>query len=348
MVQDFGYKAGKAVKAIEFEDYYVWDCSVIKANGKYHMFSSRWKRELGFGWNWLFNSEIIHCVSDTPEGPYEFQEVVLPRRGRQYFDGMSTHNTCIKEHNGKFYLYYMGNTYGGDMLEHISGVSDEYGAETWNRKRIGLGVATDINGVYERRDTPLLEPRDCSHWDCTITTNPTVAILPDGKTYMIYKSRRSVGKPLQLGMAVADSPEGPFERLTENPILNFENEDWHVEDPFFWYDETRKKFCLIAKDDCKNGSTGITGEWGGGFYAESDDGIHFENPAHPTVYTRHVKWEDGRETLQGNLERPSILFDENGKPTHLFCASGNASQPYDFEGNTFIVCMKLEEVSNDC
>lgn len=344
MANDFGYKTGKAVKALEFDDYYVWDCSVIKSDGKYHMFSSRWDRKLGFGWNWLFNSEIVHCVSDTPEGPYKFQNVVLPRRGRQYFDGMSTHNTSIKEYNGKFYLYYMGTTYGGDMLECVDGVSQEYGVETWNRKRIGIAVADDINGEFVRRDIPLLEPRDCRYWDCTITTNPSVSIMPDGKTYMIYKSRQAIGKPLQLGIAVADCPDGKFERLSDQPILNFENEDFHIEDPFIWYDQHKKKFCLIAKDDCKNGSTGITGEWGSGFYAESDDCMDFVIASNPLVYTRHVKWEDGRETLQGNLERPSILFDENGKPTHLFCASGYGSNPYDFAGNTFIVCMKLEEV----
>jgi len=49
MKNDFGYKAGKAVKALELDGYYVWDCSVIKANGQYHMFSSRWKEEYGFG-----------------------------------------------------------------------------------------------------------------------------------------------------------------------------------------------------------------------------------------------------------------------------------------------------------
>lgn len=341
MVEDFGYYAGQAVKALELEDYYVWDCSVVKADGRYHMFSSRWKKELGFGWNWLFNSEIIHCVSDTPQGPYEFQNVVLPRRGRQYFDGMNTHNTCIKEYNGKFYLYYMGCTYSGEIPQHMSEIPDEYGAETWNRKRIGLAIADNIDGPYIRRDTPLLEPRDCSHWDCTITTNPSVAILPDGTTYMIYKSRQACGKPLQLGIAVADRPDGVFERLTEEPILKFENEDFHMEDPFFWYDEKRKKFCLIAKDDCKNGSTGITGEWGSGFYAESDDCIHFEIAPHPTVYTRNVNWQDGRKTVQGNLERPSILFDENGTPTYLFCASGNGPTPYDFQGNTFVVCIEL-------
>ena len=101
MSKAFGYKAGKISIALQLEGYYVWDCSVIKSGGKYHMFCSRWKKEHTFGWNWLFNSEIVHCVADQPEGPYEFKNVVLPRRGRQYFDGMNTHNTCIKEYNGK-------------------------------------------------------------------------------------------------------------------------------------------------------------------------------------------------------------------------------------------------------
>ena len=184
MSKDFGYKAGKANVALKLDGYYVWDCSVIKSGGKYHMFSSRWKKEYGFGWNWLFNSEIIHSVADKPEGPYRFQNVALPRRGREYFDGMSTHNTCIKEHNGKFYLYYMGTTYGGDIPTSINDVSSAYGEETWNRKRIGVAVADDINGEFVRRDTPLLQPRDCNHWDCTITTNPSVAIMPNGRTYM--------------------------------------------------------------------------------------------------------------------------------------------------------------------
>ena len=139
------------------------------------MFSSRWKKELGFGWNWVFNSEIIHSVADKPEGPYEFKRVVLPRRGRQYFDGMNTHNTCIREYNGKFYLYYMGTTYGFDSPT-TPDVPMPYANEAWNKKRIGLAVADDINGEFVRRDLPILEPRDCSYWDCTVTTNPMVAI----------------------------------------------------------------------------------------------------------------------------------------------------------------------------
>jgi hypothetical protein len=306
------------------------------------MFSSRWKEELGFGNHWLFNSEIIHSVSDTPEGPYEFQNVVLPRRGRTYFDGMNTHNTCIKEHNGKFYLYYMGTTYGGEIptgKEILPGYADE----TWNRKRIGLAVADDINGEFTRRDKPLLEPRGCEYWDCTCTTNPSVAIMPDGKTYMIYKSRSGYGLPLQLGIAVADSPDGEFKRVSDEPILDFKDKDKHIEDPFIWYDEKKKKFCLIVKDDVKNGAYGVTGEWGSGFYAESDDCLDFEIGDTPKLYSREVEWEDGTRSVQANLERPSVLFDENGEPTHIFCASGNGEESFNFQGRTYIVCIKLEK-----
>lgn len=55
---------------------------------------------------------------------------------------------------------------------------------------------------------------------------------------------------------------------------------------------------------------------------------------------------DGRTTVQGNLERPSLLFDENGTPTHIFCATGEADKSYEFKNGTSIICMKLikEEV----
>lgn len=338
----FGYKATTATVAFRNDGYYVWDCSVIKAQGQYHMFSSRWKAEYGFGWNWVFNSEIIHSVSDTPEGPYIFKNVVLPRRGRQYFDGMNTHNTCIKEYNGKYYLYYMGTTYGGD-IPTVPPASEHYALETWNRKRIGLAVADDINGEFRRFDKPILEPRDCSHWDCTITTNPSVAIMPDGKTYMAYKSRRSIDKPLQLGIAVADKPDGKFERLTEEPILEFHDDNKAMEDPFLWYDAKKKKFCIVAKDDVKNGARGITGEWGSGFYAESDDCMNFEIEKDPKVYSRRLKWSDGKEKVQCNLERPCVLFDENGEPTHIFCATGDGDAPYFFKSTTYVACLKLEK-----
>lgn len=56
-------------------------------------------------------SEIVHAVSEIPQGPYRFSEVALPARGAQYWDGRSTHNPRILRQNGKYYLIYMGSTH---------------------------------------------------------------------------------------------------------------------------------------------------------------------------------------------------------------------------------------------
>lgn len=143
---------------------------------------------------------------------------------------------------------------------------------------------------------------------------------------------------MQLGVAVADKPDGRFARLCEDPILRFEDEAIHVEDPFLWYDEQRNKFCLLAKDDSKGGK-GITGEWGAGFYAESDDCIRFTVADEPLAYSRKVRF-GGELCEQCNLERPSLLFC-GGKPEYLFNATGDGDAPYAFRGRTYILVQKL-------
>ena len=102
------------------------------------MFASRWPKDLGFGANWLFNCEIVRASSKNPEGPYTFQEVVLGRRGRTFFDGMNVHNPYIRKWNQTYYLYYMGTTFGGPIPGPGDEVDSSRFTEVWNRKRIGL------------------------------------------------------------------------------------------------------------------------------------------------------------------------------------------------------------------
>lgn len=304
----------------------IWCGSVIKGDdGRFHMFASCWDRSMGFGYNWLFNSRIVRASSDIPEGPFHLEETVLPRRGREYFDGMNTHNPYIRYWNGNYYLYYIGTTYAGEIPSHMDEISYERSMEVWNQKRIGLAVSNSVFGPWKRRDTPLLEPRDCSHWDCTITSNPAVAILPDGRTYMLYKSRTYAGATLQIGVAAADRPDGPFVRLSDEPIFSLDNPDFHLEDPYLWYEDGL--FHLLIKDDFKNNSGGLSGEWGAGLYGESADCIHWTFAEQPKAYSRTVRWDDGSVTTQCNLERPFLLL-QDGKPTHLYLATGNGTVPY--------------------
>lgn len=325
--------AGKLLPAprkggFQMDDYYIWCGSVVHApeDGKYYMFASRWPKSYGFGWNWLFRSEVVRAVSDTPEGPFTFDGVVLPDRGAKYFDGKNTHNPMIRYHNGTYYLYYMGCTYYGEPPkdgDHRQGVFAE---EVWNRKRIGLATSKSVKGPFVRRDEPILLPRDCSHWDCTITTNPAVAILPCGTTYMLYKSRSFVGAKLQIGVAVAPSPDGPFTRLSDTPIFESADPGFSVEDPYLWYADGY--FHILIKDDFRQGSKGATGVWGSGFYARSSDCLNWELPENPLVYTRKVLFDDGVERNMPNAERPFVLVDEAGKPICLYLATGDGDSPY--------------------
>lgn len=58
----------------------------------------RWPKILSFSPHWLTNSEVVNCVSDTPEGRYTFSDIALPPRGEEFWDGKMTHNPANRKH----------------------------------------------------------------------------------------------------------------------------------------------------------------------------------------------------------------------------------------------------------
>jgi hypothetical protein len=322
-------------------DYWIWCGSVVKGeDNRYHMFASRWPKAFKMSPHWLFSCEVVRASSDTPEGPYHFEEVVLGPRDPKYFDGRNQHNPSIKKFGDTYYLYYFGATYDEPYPAPDEEISHERYVEVWNRKRIGLATSKSVFGPWARPDKPLLEPRP-GKWDCTATTNPSAAMLPDGTTYMIYKSRSGDGAPLQLGITRAPHPSGPYERISDEPAFQFDDPALHIEDPYLWY--AGGMFHVIMKDDFKmeDGSTegGITGEWGAGIYATSKDCLTWEIADPPKAYSRTVLWDDGTTTVQPNLERPNLLI-QDGVPTHLFCATGSGPRPWNFD-HTWAMCFPL-------
>ena len=102
-------KKAPRTPAFESEGYWVWGSSVVKGeDGKYHMFVSRFPKSLPFHPGWMVASEIVHAISDTPQGPYRFSDVALPARGAQYWDGRSTHNPRILKYKGNIILSIWG------------------------------------------------------------------------------------------------------------------------------------------------------------------------------------------------------------------------------------------------
>jgi hypothetical protein len=143
----------------------IWGGSVVHADGKYHIFASSWSEELGHG-AWVTSSEVVHAVSDSALGPFEFRSVVLPRRGPHYWDGMATHNPTVHycPRRQIFALYYIGITYDFAPPEGaVFSNRTEYEV-AWNTKRIGVAISRSVHGPWRRMDQPILQPRP-GEWD---------------------------------------------------------------------------------------------------------------------------------------------------------------------------------------
>jgi hypothetical protein len=316
--------------AFESEGYWVWGSSVVKGeDGKYHMFVSRFPKSLPFHPGWMIASEIVHATSDTPEGPYKFSDIALPARGAQYWDGRSTHNPRILKYQNKYYLIYMGSThpFANPTYEQLT-LDSPWCIIGRSNKRIGLAVADSPYGPWKRFDEPILKTKPNTFYSF-LTSNPSPIIQEDGSVMMIFKGRTYIGddkfSDMALGMAYAPSIEGPYEVLNNDQPIFQVNGQGEAEDPFLWKDN--KGYHAIFKDHVSK----FTGEQGGGVMAHSKDGIRWTVDKDPKAYSRTVEWEDGKVEMQGQLERPFLLF-ENGKATYAFFATMNG--PGGFENAT--------------
>lgn len=310
-------------------DYWIWGASVIQGeDGKYHMFASRWPKTVNFG-NWVTNSEVVHAIANTAIGPYETQEVVLPTRGKEYWDGMCTHNPRIIKYKDQYLLYYFGNTYSFDKpTAENPGVPKDKWREAWMNKRIGVAISDSVFGPWKRLNKPVIEPRS-GHWDASITSNPAPVVnKKTGEILLMYKSStEGLTPPLLLGVSSASTPEGPYKRLSEEPIFRFETADNNridVEDPYIWW--TGEQYEAILKD--RSGE--ICGEEGGGIHVWSKDGVKWQLFEKLQAYSRDVLWNDGTTSHQNHFERPFLLI-EDGVPTHLFAATGTGPKAWNFD-----------------
>ncbi len=321
------------------DDYWVWDGSIVKGeDGRYHMFASRWPKSVAMHPGWLFYSEIIRGASETLEGPYTFEEVVFEPRDKSFFDGRMTHNPSIRKYGDDYLLFYIGVTYGSDVpyadddlpKEYLDG-TDPWCREVWMNQRIGVAKSSSVFGPWERLDTPILNPRP-GKWDSGTTTNPTPFILPDGTIYLGYNSgtvsNGTALRPFRAGIAKASSWDGPYARVSDRPVMEYDNPETFTEDPFLWITEGR--FHLITKDL----SGHITGDKGSGAYLTSPDAIHWTLGDPPLAYTRELVWEGGEVEDLGNFERPQLIFDEDGNMTHMLGATALSESKGDLQDVT--------------
>ncbi|MBN2610681.1 MAG: glycoside hydrolase family protein [Bacteroidales bacterium] len=306
-ISDFCRKLKPVGRILETEGYYVWGTSPIKApDGKIHVFYSRWPEEKKMG-GWLNASEIAHAVADSAESEFKYVETVLAPSGEGFWDGTTCHNPHIKEVDGKYCLFYIGNA-----------------NRKTDTKRIGLATADSLYGPWKRPDKPLLDVSQAAGaWDNHCTSNPSFVKHTNGQYWLYYKSWNSeeyynytdpkIRGNRKYGLAIAENIEGPYTRYSGNPVIDFSSrgKNTQFEDAYVWHDG--KKFRLVSRD------MGIFGHTYG-LYMESDDGIYWSEPLIAYFNTDYYfKQPPAPPHLSkyGRFERPQLLL-ENGSPTHLF------------------------------
>lgn len=300
--------------------HFVWCGSMVRdAGGTHHLFYSRWPRTCGFD-AWVSHSEIAHATADRPTGPYRHVDVALPARGPAYWDGLCTHNPTVHEFDGRYYLYYTGNTGDRAVTQGLNWVHR-------NNQRIGVAVASHPGGPWRRHDRPLIDvPPDDNAPDALMVSNPAICRRSDGVYVLVYKCVAKKG-PLPFGgpvvhrVATSDSPTGPFRRHPE-PVFTAKGDMFPAEDPTLWEQDGR--LWAIVKD--MHGS--FTGVPNAMALFESDGGLVWTLAPKALVSVPEFTQAGRGVRRLKRLERPQIWL-EDGAPAVLFCAAMDGNDTFN-------------------
>ena len=199
-----------------------------------------------------------------PEGPYYGIETILAPRGDGWFDGTTCHNPHIQFIDGKYCLFYIGNS-----------------NKKTDTKRIAMATADSPDGPWARPDKPLLEAGVTGAWDDHCTSNPAFIKDPEGKYRLYYKSWNSyeyehytnpaIRGNRKYGLAIADRLEGPYVKYAGNPIIDYASfgNNRQLEDGNVFRENG--KYYMIARDMGRfDQEVGII--------LESEDGIRWSEP----------------------------------------------------------------------
>ena len=262
------------------DGYWVWGGSMIEANGKYHLFASRWIKNEKFPENYRNNSEIVRAISKNPLGPFNFEEVIIGERDSSYWDSNMAHNPTIHQIGNQYVLFYIGSDFTTyrENSKHLL-------------RRVGYASANNIDGPWVRSDEPLLNQE---------SNNP--AILVDKKNIkMLFRDA-----PLRVYLAEADNFQGPFKIINNNVWPEHNIED-------FYFFKMNGLYHFICEDNVG----GISNHERWGVHLYSENGIDQWKKHDPVVVYDHELIYDNGDTLHcTRRERPQLLI-QGGKITHL-------------------------------
>lgn len=180
---------------------------IIKVGNKYYIWYTRMDKPNRSGY-W---GTIWYATSEDEGHTWQEQGMALGLGAEGTFDSHSVFTPNILAYKGKYYMYYTG-------VQPTPGNPDKKfeGNSTNDFTGIGVAVADSVDGPFKRIPNNLVIAHSevSSDFDSYRVDDASI-LIRDGKIWLYYKGRcieygKEGPKHTQMGVAMANQPEGPF------------------------------------------------------------------------------------------------------------------------------------------
>ncbi len=182
---------------------------VIRVDGTYYVWYSR-STVTGHG----YTATIWHATSNDGNDWIE-QGQALGRGAVGAFDEHAVFTPSFLVHDTRYYL-----SYTAVPEPFYNGAPGQPGITP---TAIGLAVSNTPDGPWHRCGTePILKPSTDPEQFDSLRIDDTCFVVREERIWMYYKGRGIGFTPGQtkMGLAIADRPEGPYQRVPENPVVD--------------------------------------------------------------------------------------------------------------------------------
>lgn len=253
---------------------------IIQVGHMYYIWYTRMNKPVTSGY-W---GTIWYATSEDEGRTWQEQGMALGLGEDGAFDSHSVFTPNILSYEGKYYMYYTGvkPTPGNPEKKFENNARTDFTA-------IGVAIADSPDGPFKRvQNNPIILNSGTSLDFDSYRVDDASMLVRHGKIWLYYKGRciehgREGPKRTEMGVAIADVPEGPFEK--QGSLLDKGHE------VLIWKEATGIS-CLASISKSIN---------------HSEDGIHFtiqydslkNIPTAPGLYRPHLENGDPQKEIPG-------------------------------------------------
>eukprot|EP01063_Lacrimia_lanifica_P028794 TRINITY_DN4273_c1_g1_i5.p1 TRINITY_DN4273_c1_g1~~TRINITY_DN4273_c1_g1_i5.p1 ORF type:complete len:430 (+),score=102.83 TRINITY_DN4273_c1_g1_i5:48-1337(+) len=316
-----------------------WGGSVIQTeNGTWAMYAAEMMNNCQLS-TWQTNSQVALATSDSPTSQFTFTSVVV--------DPWAHNPEVLRAQDGTYVLYTLGegvqwpwapkpvqDCRKGAAGEDRAGAQEPFPL----RRDPSTGYHNFVLHHSDSYDGPWTPMNlTIQGWNDTWMMknwNPTAQVMPNGSIRLMVhtQTRYNTKRDYWTGIAIlhADSWRGPYTVMPGQEQGDDDKCFWCEEDPFMWRDHRGNWHMLYHRmydpfgpldpnwgtyaNTVPEGSA-IPPGWSGG-HAFSRDGLTWS--ALSRSYNTSFVDTAGAVHAVGRRERPKLIFDSDGRATHLY------------------------------